>query len=181
MSDWICFRDGLDIESCDKIIKLTKDDDILVRTNEQWIYDTIWKFMIQANTETEWGYDIKSAESMQISRYKKGKYSDWHSDCTTDSHNSKGDRVEEQVRKLVMIIPLNDDFEGGEFQFIKYENRGFYLEVSDCEAPLNKVETVTHKTGSAIVFPSDMWHRVKPITKGIRYSLTVWFLGPPFI
>jgi len=31
-----------------------------------------------------------------------------------------------------------------------------------------------------IVFPSDMEHRVAPVTKGIRYSLVVWFLGPPF-
>ena len=35
--------------------------------------------------------------------------------------------------------------------------------------------------GSIIVFPSFLQHRVAPITKGIRYSLVAWFLGPPFI
>jgi len=37
-----------------------------------------------------------------------------------------------------------------------------------------------NKTGSIVVFPSDMEHRVAPVTKGIRYSLVVWFVGPPF-
>jgi PKHD-type hydroxylase len=34
--------------------------------------------------------------------------------------------------------------------------------------------------GSIIVFPSFVWHRVKPVTSGTRYSLVVWHLGRPF-
>ena len=34
--------------------------------------------------------------------------------------------------------------------------------------------------GSIIVFPSFVWHRVKPVRKGTRYSLVVWHLGEPF-
>ena len=34
--------------------------------------------------------------------------------------------------------------------------------------------------GSIIVFPSFVWHRVKPVTKGTRYSLVMWNLGYPF-
>ncbi len=34
--------------------------------------------------------------------------------------------------------------------------------------------------GSLVVFPSDVWHRVKPVTAGTRYSLVVWHLGKPF-
>jgi len=34
--------------------------------------------------------------------------------------------------------------------------------------------------GSIIVFPSFLWHRVKPITRGTRYSLVLWQLGYPF-
>ena len=34
--------------------------------------------------------------------------------------------------------------------------------------------------GSIVVFPSHLWHRVKPVTKGTRYSLVVWHLGYPF-
>ena len=34
--------------------------------------------------------------------------------------------------------------------------------------------------GSLVVFPSFVWHRVKPVTKGVRYSLVIWNLGYPF-
>ena len=34
--------------------------------------------------------------------------------------------------------------------------------------------------GSVIVFPSFVWHRVKPVTKGVRYSVVAWYGGPPF-
>ena len=34
--------------------------------------------------------------------------------------------------------------------------------------------------GSIVVFPSFLWHRVKPVTKGTRYSLVLWHLGYPF-
>ena len=34
--------------------------------------------------------------------------------------------------------------------------------------------------GSIVVFPSFIWHRVKPITKGTRYSLVMWNCGYPF-
>ena len=34
--------------------------------------------------------------------------------------------------------------------------------------------------GSLVVFPSFVWHRVKPVTKGSRYSLVIWSLGWPF-
>ena len=34
--------------------------------------------------------------------------------------------------------------------------------------------------GSIVVFPSHLWHRVKPVTRGTRYSLVVWHLGYPF-
>ena len=35
--------------------------------------------------------------------------------------------------------------------------------------------------GDMIVFPSYLWHRVKPVTKGTRKSLVIWFIGPPFV
>jgi len=73
------------------------------------------------------------------------------------------------VRKLSMTVLLNSNYEGGEFQFATIENE-------EC-----KISTPEfNKIGMIIVFPSDMEHRVAPVTKGIRYSLVVWFLGPPF-
>ena len=34
--------------------------------------------------------------------------------------------------------------------------------------------------GGAIVFPSFFHHRVKPVTKGTRYSLVGWVCGQPW-
>ena len=34
------------------------------------------------------------------------------------------------------------------------------------------------KQGTIINFPSFVFHRVTPVTKGIRYSLVVWHTGP---
>ena len=68
-----------------------------------------------------------------------------------------------------MSILLNNNYEGGEFQFAIYNKE-------KCEIHTPEF----NKTGSVIVFPSDMEHRVTPVTKGTRYSLVIWFLGPPF-
>ena len=35
--------------------------------------------------------------------------------------------------------------------------------------------------GTLIVFPSFMWHKVSPVTKGSRYSLVMWSLGKPYV
>ena len=34
--------------------------------------------------------------------------------------------------------------------------------------------------GSLVIFPSFMWHRVSPVTKGERKSLVMWNLGDSF-
>jgi PKHD-type hydroxylase len=35
--------------------------------------------------------------------------------------------------------------------------------------------------GGLVFFQSDVWHRVCPITSGVRKSLVAWFSGPPYI
>ena len=69
-----------------------------------------------------------------------------------------------KVSKLSLTIILNDDFEGGEFEF--HNNH----------SPIKE-----NGVGTAIVFPSYLVHRVRPITKGTRYSLVSWFCGEPFV
>ena len=146
----------------------------VIWTRDQWIYDTIWPYMEEANEYAGWKYDIRSAEGMQITRYKKGGFYAFHPDGRGD-HLSTYDMPNNEflhgnVRKLSMTVLLNDNYEGGEFQFTEYGKE--QCEISTPEE-FNKI-------GSIIVFPSDVEHRVAPVTKGIRYSLVVWFLGPPF-
>ena len=205
-NEWFYFTDGLNKKTCNKIRnsakgkwkesgvdtkKGTTDEERItgskqipgidkkvrisdiIWTNDQWIYDTIWPYMQEANERAGWKYDIKGAESMQITRYKKGGFYSFHKDGKGD-HLSAYDLPDSEfmhghVRKLSMTVLLNDNYEGGEFQFATYGNE-------KCEITTPEF----NKTGMIIMFPSDMEHRVAPVTKGIRYSLVVWFLGPPF-
>ena len=141
--------------------------------NEQWLYDILWPFMNQANEEAGWRYQIKAAESCQITRYKKGGFYSFHRDGRGDHlsayNNPKNAFMHGYVRKLSMSVMLNDNFDGGAFEFASYGKE---------ECTVTPIEA---SAGSVIVFPSAMEHRVAPITKGIRYSVVCWFVGPPFV
>ena len=141
---------------------------------DQWVYDTIWPFMREANQEAGWGYHIKAAESMQITRYRKGGFYNFHRDGNGDHlaayQNPNNAFLHGHVRKLSMTTLLSDSYEGGEFQFASYGKEKCHISTPEFS-----------KVGSIVVFPSSMEHRVAPVTKGIRHSLVTWFVGPPFV
>ena len=189
INDWCYFGEGLDAETCDKLIALgdnefeaatTVDDNSLndrrseiAWVNEQWVTDIIWPYMLEANERAGWNFDIESVESIQITKYGLGGFYKWHYDGGSDMFAMYSIFAHEflrgNVRKLSMTIQLNDDFEGGDFQIALYDKM-------KCEIS----EPDVWSKGSIIVFPSFKEHRVSPITKGIRYSLVAWFLGKPF-
>jgi len=141
--------------------------------NEQWLYDIVWGFMKRANQESGWRFDIKSCEACQVTRYNKGGFYSFHRDGKGDHLSAYDDPNNPfqngRVRKLSMSIILNDNFEGGAFEFASYKKE---------KCVITPIEA---KAGSIIVFPSSMEHRVAPVTKGTRYSVVCWFLGPPFV
>ena len=189
--DYWCWNEIIPQKVCQEIISLgegsweqahtygTKKenkspDDIrksdIVWINEQWVYDLIWEYMLIANERAGWKYNIVAVEICQVTRYTKDGFYSWHKDGI-GSHNEVFDEPENKflhgnARKLSMSIVLNSNFEGGDF-----EMRG--LDVGDKVPRLEE--------GSIIVFPSFLEHRVAPVTKGIRYSLVAWFVGPPFV
>jgi PKHD-type hydroxylase len=118
-------------------------------------------FVLEANYKY-FGFDLTNYENVQFAKYSKGGLYDWH----TDYSGAVGG--EKQDRKLSCTIQLSDpnSYEGGDLQF--------YAGVNDPDTPNVKGQ------GSVIVFASHDWHRVTPVTKGVRYSLTLWFLGPHF-
>jgi PKHD-type hydroxylase len=140
-------------------------------TNEQWVYDLIWPYMQEANNTSGWNLDISAAESTQIGRYRKGGFYAWHKDGSADSlaayDTPENEFTHGNVRKISMSLILNDSFEGGEFEFCCYDG-------GECE-----ITPIELKAGDMIFFLSGMEHRVTPVTKGVRYSLVSWFLGPP--
>ena len=66
--------------------------------------------------------------------------------------------------KLSMSMLLNSNFKGGD------------LEIFGADIHPNLLNP-----GDSVFFPSFMHHRVTPVTEGTRYSLVVWFTGPPFL
>jgi PKHD-type hydroxylase len=167
-------KEGRKSRKYEHLVNKKKRECDIAWINDQWIYDLIWPYMEEANAQAGWGYDIKAAESAQITRYKKGGFYVFHNDGRSDNlsayNRPQNNFLHGNVRKLSMSILLNDDYEGGDFEFAMLD-------------PVGKKVTKTpdfNKLGSIIVFPSFMMHRVKPVTKGVRYSLVSWFLGPPF-
>jgi len=157
-------------------ITIERNSNIAFAADNQDLYDLVFPFMMHANQEAGWGFDVVSCEVPQITQYKKGQFYNWHSDGLSDrlsmyTKEQVGDNelMVGNVRKLSMTILLNDDYKGGQFQF-----RSF-----DKGKPVVKNPSIKSK-GSIVIFPSSMVHRVTPVTKGVRYSVVAWFLGPPF-
>ena len=126
--------------------------------NNEWIYKKLTQLAIWGNER--WCFQIMGlSEQVQIAEYDSdtlGKY-DWHIDCGSGFG---------AMRKISISVQLSapEDYEGGELQF-----------------KTNREErTASKEKGSAVTFPSYFLHRVKPTTKGKRYSLVLWVTGPPF-
>ena len=115
-----------------------------------------------------WNYDIDWIEDIQVTRYSEGDFYDWHVDASSRNIVRNG---KESNRKISVTVFLNDpeEYDGGEFDLELY-------------SPKNNVRYKSFKLSkkSMVVFPSDKWHRVRPVTSGVRKSLVIWFVGPPF-
>jgi PKHD-type hydroxylase len=162
-----------------KDMKRKRNSD-LVWLNDPWIYKELHPYIKEANRAARWNFQWDISESCQFTKYKLNQYYDWHCDSDDKPYDRKEPNNPEhgKIRKLSMTCQLTDgsEYEGGEleFDFRNYEPhmRNELKHRVQCKEILPK--------GSIIVFPSFVWHRVKPVTKGVRYSLVMWNLGYPF-
>ena len=118
------------------------------------------------NELCRWNFDIKGIEPIQFGIYSDGGKYDWHVDQGSKILFKNG-----SIRKISMTLFMNnpDEYEGGEFdlELFKPETKTRY-------------KTFKLKKGSAIFFQSDVWHRVRPVSSGLRKSLVAWYSGPTF-
>ena len=122
------------------------------------MYRDIEATMLKANNN-HFGFDgMRLTEVAQFTHYQKGSFYEWHMD------NDVMGKHQPPVRKISMTLLLSDPntFEGGELEF------------------MHKGKIAKLKQGQAIFFASWLQHRVKPVTKGERKSLVMWFGGPSF-
>ena len=146
----------------------------IVWLDEPWIMKVIVPFIDHANKSLGLNYKIDTSEIPQFTIYEVGQYYGWHQDQWpkpySQDHNIS--RLRGKNRKLSSTISLNSktDYKGGDLQFAVDSNN----------SPKRQTLSVDlSKTGSMVVFPSDTWHRVTPVTTGVRYSLVLWSVGEP--
>jgi len=122
------------------------------------MYKDIDKIM-QATNRNHFGFDGMTINEMaQYTEYPEGGFYEWHVD------NDVNMQYEPPVRKISMTLLLSpeSEFEGGDLELMS-------------EGKVTKI-----KQGHAVFFASFIRHRVKPVTRGRRQSLVMWFGGTPF-
>ena len=121
------------------------------------MYKNIEKLM-QATNRNHFGFDgMTLTEPAQYTEYPEGGFYDWHIDSDINCAH------EPPVRKISMTCLLSpeNEFEGGDLEVMS-------------EGKVAKL-----KQGQIVFFASFVRHRVKPVIKGNRKSLVMWFGGTP--
>ena len=169
-------KPNLSKEDVKNIQRKRKSD--LVWFNDTWIYKEIHPYVHEANRRAGWNFEWDRSESCQFTKYKLNQYYDWHCDSWDKTYNKPNTPSHGKIRKLSMTCQLTDgsEYKGGELEF---DFRNYEPHLREESKHLRKAKEILPK-GSIIVFPSFVWHRVKPVTQGERYSLVVWHLGKPF-
>lgn len=149
----------------------------VVFLNDLFLYNKLQPFVKTANLNAGWNFQWDWTETMQFTKYKgsqKGFY-DWHMDSTYQPYTNSFPAYNGKIRKLSVTVSLSDNktYEGGELQFYLNSPK---LKEKDKIKTCEEIKT----QGSIVVFPSHLWHRVTPVTKGTRYSLVLWNLGLPW-
>ena len=122
------------------------------------MYQDLDRFIQRANLNHFGFDDVRVTENARFTEYPVGGFYDWHMDCDTHMEH------EPPVRKISMTLLLSpeSEFEGGDLELM-------------AEGKVAKI-----KQGHAVFFASFIRHRVKPVTRGRRQSLVMWFGGTPF-
>jgi len=128
--------------------------------NGAWIFRRLAEGVAEAN-RSHFRFDIEEfAERAQVAYYGAGTkgFFDWHSDV--------GDGPLARRRKLTIVVQLSapETYDGGD------------LEMNGS----GHIERASRARGTAILLPSFILHRVSPVTRNERYSLTLWAHGPEF-
>lgn len=176
--DWLASRQPLEDRTCDRIIDICRafPADLPVTVGEDRypcrrqgemrklrlsgesmpLLELLAQIADSAN-RLAFGLDLTTINrEPQYVEYIPGRgHFDWHNDY---SH-----AVAEAPRKLTLIVQLSapDDYEGGRLQLFGHE-----------------LVTLPNARGIVVVFPSILYHRVTPVTRGCRRALVCWIAGP---
>ncbi|NBP15838.1 2OG-Fe(II) oxygenase [bacterium] len=124
----------------------------------QWVFKKLTDTVNVIN-DTFFNYDLKYIENLQFTMYN-GENKDFYS-----KHIDMGYQTV-NTRKLSFSLQLSDpnDYKGGDL-VLHYQEKPIVL---------------PKERGTCLFFPSYTLHQVTPVTKGTRYSLVGWVMGPRF-
>ena len=99
------------------------------------------------------GFNVEEFRNIDILKYYEGNQFTLHTD-----HAVK------EPRTMSIIFLLNNDYEGGELAFTDPDGKDEFI--------------IENKPNRLVLFPSNFLypHVVKPVKKGIRYSVVSWVL-----
>ena len=116
--------------------------------------------IIQGNREN-YGYDIFDFDDdmvLNFNTYEKNQEYDWHNDSDPSNFSDL---------KLTVLINISDKkFTGGDFLLLTSRQPTAVPELNN--------------PGSMVVFNSFVLHKVNPVLKGTRKTLTIFVKGPSF-
>lgn len=132
-----------------------------------FIFDYISK-MLENTARNYFGYEVftNGCEGLQYTMYEYSENSkiqdhyDWHMDCDITG-------PEKTDRKVSFSLQLSEpeEYDGCRLEFVDH---------------MNVRKEDLYRKGTAIIFPSFLYHKVTPITRGKRTSLVGWIRGPKF-
>ncbi len=142
-------------------------DPVIRVCDVKWLHTDSWPagmlaHFIHVANRNLYKFDLQEwATPIQFTCYKgEGAHYDWHLDSAASDLNPNF------VRKLSISLCLTpkEEYEGGEF-CIRIDNNEFEFKLD---------------VGEAILFPSDTFHKVKPLKSGKRTTIVGWMAGPPW-
>jgi len=141
-----------------KVVPEKRISKVVWAPNNHWIEGLLYNTGLYACDFARWNFAVGRPQQVQLTKYEVDGHYDWHEDQDfLAPHNVP-------FRKISVVAMLSDssEFEGGEFE-IKH---------------MDGTATLTLQQGDVVVMPSFLTHRVKPVTKGVRYSAVCWITGP---
>ena len=153
--------------------------------NNQELFDLVKPILFTVNKESGWNYNITAHENLQYTTYYGNEnHYDWHTDTIANDKALLDDYpadsiIKGTVRKISCSIQLSDpkEYTGGEFELLSSSQNEETGEFGTKPISLPHIKN----KGACICFPSYTYHRVTPVTSGIRKSLVVWFRGPKWV
>ena len=161
-------------DSEDYVDESIRKTDLFFLDAMHWVSGLVMHYARCANSEI-WNYQLTHSQGVQFGSYGKGGTYDWHKDEFDQPFGDEAPEIWQGLsRKLSVVVNLSDpdSYSDGDIRF----KDTYGIEVEN-----EAISTAIRQRGSVVVFPAYTPHTVTPVTRGTRYSLVSWILGPPIL